>query len=261
MRLTILGSGSPRPDPQRSQPAALLEIGGEHVLVDCGDGTMRRLVEAGVDAASVTRVVLTHLHWDHVLGLPAFAWGSWGLGRPRLEVWGPAGTAELLRTTLQAPFAEQAAWVATLGWDAAGWDDVVVHEIGDGATVDVGGGRLRFGRVHHPPIEAYGVRAEHDGAVVTISGDTTACEELVALARDADLLLMDACAPASDHPLAGFHATPGDAGDVAARAGAGRLLLPHLLPGVDPEQVTGQACGRFAGRVEVARDLDAHDIP
>ena len=124
MRLTVLGSGSPRPDPQRSQPAALLTIGGEHVLVDCGDGTMRRLVEAGVDAASVTRVVLTHLHWDHVLGLPAFAWGSWGLGRRRLEVWGPAGAADLLRTTLQAPFAEQAAWVATLGWDPAGWDDV-----------------------------------------------------------------------------------------------------------------------------------------
>jgi ribonuclease BN (tRNA processing enzyme) len=261
MRLTVLGSGSPRPDPDRSQPAALLTIGGEQVLVDCGDGTMRRLVEAGVDAASVTRVVLTHLHWDHVLGLPAFAWGTWGLGRRRLEVWGPAGTGDLLRTTLQAPFADQAAWVATLGWDRAGWDDLEVHEVGDGATVDVGGGRLTFGRVHHPPIEAYGVRAEHAGAVVTISGDTTECDEVVALARDADLLLMDACAPASDHPLAGFHATPADAGSVAARAGAARVVLTHLLPDAVPEHVAGQACGRFAGVVEVAHDLHGHDVP
>jgi ribonuclease BN (tRNA processing enzyme) len=105
------------------------------------------------------------------------------------------------------------------------------------------------------------VRAEHDGAVVTISGDTTECDEVVALARDADLLLMDACAPASDHPLAGFHATPADAGSVAARARAARLILTHLLPQADPEHVAGQACGRFAGLVEVARDLNAHDVP
>jgi ribonuclease BN (tRNA processing enzyme) len=176
-------------------------------------------------------------------------------------VWGPAGTAELLRTTLQAPFADQAAWVTTLGWDPAGWHDIDVHEVGDGATIDVGGGRLTLGRVHHPPIEAYGVRAEHDGAVVTISGDTTECDEVVALARDADLLLMDACAPASDHPLAGLHATPADAGDVAARAGATRLVLTHLLPEADPRNVAGEAGGHFAGMVGAARDLDAYDVP
>ena len=260
MRLTVLGSGSPRPDPQRSQPAALLTIDGEHVLVDCGDGTMRRIVEAGIDPATVTRVVLTHLHWDHVLGLPAFAWGSWGLGRRRLEVWGPAGTAELLRATLQAPFAAQAAWVATLGWDPAGWDDVTVHEIGDGAVIDVAGGRLTVGRVHHPPIEAYGLRVEHDGAVLAISGDTTACDALVELARGADVLLMDACAPAAGHPLADFHATAADAGDVAARAAVGRLVLTHLLPDADAERVVGEACGRFAGVVEVARDLVVWDV-
>ncbi len=260
MRLTVLGSGSPRPDPERSQPAALLTLGADHVLVDCGDGTMRRLVEAGVDAASVTRVVLTHLHWDHVLGLPAFAWGSWGLGRRRLEVWGPSGTAELLRSTLQAPFAEQAAWVTTLGWDAAGWDDVEVHEIGDGATIRVGDASLTYGRVHHPPIEAYGLRVELGRSVVAISGDTTACDGLVELARDADVLLMDACAPAPDHPLAGFHATAADAGEVAARACAGTLVLTHLLPGADPAQLAADARRAFGGEVRVARDLDALDL-
>ena len=75
-------------------------------------------------------------------------------------MWGPAGTAELLRTTLPAPFADQAAWVTTLVIPA-GWDDLEIDEVGDGAIVEVGGGRLTFGRVHHPPIEAYGVRAEH----------------------------------------------------------------------------------------------------
>ena len=105
------------------------------------------------------------------------------------------------------------------------------------------------------------MRAEHDGAVVTISGDTTECDELIALARDADLLLMDACAPAPDHPLAGFHATPADAGSVATRAGAARLILTHLLPEADPEHVAGQACGRYAGVVAVAHDLDVHDVP
>ncbi len=259
MRLTVLGSGSPRPDPQRSQPAALLTIGDEHVLVDCGDGTMRRIVEAGIDAAAVTRVVLTHLHWDHVLGLPAFIWGSWGLGRRRLEIWGPVGTAELLRTMLQAPFADQAAWAATLGWDPAGWADVTVHQIADGTVVDVAGARLTCHRVHHPPIEAYGLRAEHDGAVIAISGDTTACDPLVELARDARVLLMDACAPATRHPLAGFHATPADAGRVAAQAGVGQLLMTHLLPSADPARMVAEAGELFRGVVRVARDLEVWD--
>ena len=260
MRLTVLGSGSPRPDPARSQPAALLTSGRDHVLVDCGDGTMHRLAEAGVDTPAVTRVVLTHLHWDHVLGLPAFVWGTWGLGRRSLEIWGPAGTQELLRTTVQAPFAEQAAWVATLGWDPAGWDGVEVHEVGDGATIRVGDASLTYGRVHHPPIEAYGIRVEDGRSVVAISGDTTACDGLVALARDADVLLMDACAPGAEHPLAGFHATAADAGEVAARAGARTLLLTHLLPDADTAQLVADARRGFGGEVRVARDLDAVDL-
>ena len=258
MRLTVLGSGSPRPDPARSQPAALLTSGRDHVLVDCGDGTMHRLAEAGVDATAVTRVVLTHLHWDHVLGLPAFVWGTWGLGRRSLEIWGPAGTQELLRTTVQAPFAEQAAWATTLGWDRAGWEDVAVHEIGDGTEIDVGAMRLTVGRVHHPPIEAYGVRVEDADAVVTVSGDTTACDGLVELARGADVLLMDACAPAADHPLAGFHATAADAGAVAAAARARTVVLTHLLPGADAYRLAAAAAGRFAGEIRVARDLDTY---
>lgn len=258
MQLRVLGSGSPRPDPFRSQPAALLSSGRDHVLVDCGDGTMRRLAETGVDAAAITRVVLTHLHWDHVLGLSAFIWGTWGLGRRRLQIWGPAGTAELLRTTVRAPFAEQAAWATTLGWDPAGWEDIVVHEIGDGAEIDAGAIHVTFGRVHHPPIEAYGVRAEDADTVVTVSGDTTACDGLVDLARGADVLLIDACAPGPDHPLAGFHATAADAGGVAAAARARTVVLTHLLPDMEPYRLAAAAAGRFAGAIRVARDLDIH---
>jgi ribonuclease BN (tRNA processing enzyme) len=260
VRLTVLGSGSPRPDVERSQPAALLTLGGEHVLVDCGDGTTRRLVEAGVDLAAVSRIVLTHLHWDHVLGLPAFVWGSWGLGRRRLEVWGPVGTGRLLRRTLQEPFAEQAAWVTTLGWDPAGWEGVVVHEVGEGAQLDVGGARLTWGRVHHPPMEAYGLRVEEDGAVLAISGDTTACAGLERLADGAGLLLMDACAPSAEHPLAGFHATPRDAGAVAARAGVGALVLTHVLPGTDAVRAVAQARASYDGDVRVARDLEVLEV-
>lgn len=62
------------------------------MLVDAGDGVVAQLLQAGVALATVDHVALTHLHWDHILGYPAFMWGSWTAGRDQLWTRGPAGT-------------------------------------------------------------------------------------------------------------------------------------------------------------------------
>jgi ribonuclease BN (tRNA processing enzyme) len=132
LRVTLLGTGSPTPTLDRHHPAALVQWGSTAMLVDAGDGVVTQLLAAGVALADVKHVALTHLHWDHVLGYPAFVWGSWCAGRSRLRVVGPAGTADMHRRLVEEPYREQAEWAIDLGFRRAGWDDVVVDDVGAG---------------------------------------------------------------------------------------------------------------------------------
>ena len=119
----------------------------------------------------------------------------------------------------------------------------------------------------HPPIEAYGLRIERGGEVLVLSGDTARCDELVALGRGADLLVVDACASPSGpygrsflDRLHGFHADGRDAGGVAAAVGAGRLVLTHLLPGSDPGRLVSDAAWACDGEVRVGEDLVSYAV-
>ena len=73
-RITLLGTGSPRPSLTRHHPAAFVQWGeGGHMLVDAGDGVVSQLLAAGIALESITQIALTHMHWDHILGYPALA--------------------------------------------------------------------------------------------------------------------------------------------------------------------------------------------
>ena len=80
-KVVLLGTGSPRPCLDRSQPAQLIEIAGQSFVIDCGDGVTGQLVRAGRDVAAVQQIFLTHLHWDHILGYAGLVWGGWSAGR------------------------------------------------------------------------------------------------------------------------------------------------------------------------------------
>ena len=96
LRITLLGTGSPSPSLTRHHPAALVQWGeGSQMLVDAGDGVVSQLLAAEVSLRDVEHVAITHLHWDHILGYPAFVWGSWTVGRSALQVIGPAGTVDM----------------------------------------------------------------------------------------------------------------------------------------------------------------------
>ena len=270
--VTLLGTGGPTPDLERAQPAAVVRCGDELTLVDCGDAAMTQLVRAGFDPARVTTLLFTHLHWDHVLGYPGFVWGSWSLQRRTLHVVGPPGTRALHDHLLREPFGPQAQWAQSIvGWDPAGWEAIDVEEVGHGHTLTLGGARVRFGTVVHPPMESYGIRFEYDGRSLVLSGDTARCTELVELSAGANVVVVDACASASapyDDPrgralldtLRGFHANARDAGDMAAAAGVDRLILTHLLPGAEPGRVAADARESFDGDVRVGADLQTYVV-
>jgi ribonuclease Z len=108
-QVVMLGTGTPLPDPDRSGPSTAIVVNGTGYIVDAGTGVVRRAAAArdkGVKALEPTNLriaFLTHLHADHTLGLPDLILTSWIMGRKEpLELYGPAGTREMVEHILQA---------------------------------------------------------------------------------------------------------------------------------------------------------------
>ena len=117
LRVTLLGSGSPSPSLSRCQPAALVEWGdGASALIDAGDGVVAQLMRSGVGLGTVEAVLLTHMHWDHILGYPSFVWGTWIAGRRRLRTFGPKGIADMHERLVESYYRDQAEWAIELGF-------------------------------------------------------------------------------------------------------------------------------------------------
>ncbi len=267
-RITLLGTGSPRPTLDRHHPAALVEWGESgYMLVDAGDGVVGQLLAAGVSLHQIYNVALTHMHWDHILGYPAFVWGSWNAGRQKLTVTGPLGTRDMHDQLVESYYREQAEWAIDLGFPRDGFDDINVRDVSVGWSEELDGCRVEAGPVYHPPMQALAFRFTYQGRSLVVTGDTAKCDELIEFCQDIDVLVIDACAiaPTDDLPparkriierLHEFHASPQDCIDIAAQANVGKVVLTHHLPGARPEF---DAVG-FAGEVIVGNDLDVIDI-
>lgn len=100
--LTFLGTSNAVPTAERSHPSIWLEWGPERILVDCGEGTQRQLKKADLNPCKLTKILLTHLHGDHVLGLPGLM-ETMGMSEyaQKLEIYGPKGTARHLHLLQQ----------------------------------------------------------------------------------------------------------------------------------------------------------------
>ncbi len=244
MKVTVIGSGVAVPSARRLAPALVVEAGGEKLLFDCGPDTLHGLLLAGLSHQEIDRIVISHFHPDHTLGLPHFLFASRYELRPRQkDLWlaGPPGLDGLLASFRTA----YPGWLEERGyrlevkilslpcWETEGW-------------------RLSAAAVNHNP-ESLAYRLENrSGRSVVYSGDTGESDSLVRLARGADLLIVESSFPADLVPPS--HLSPEAAGRLARRAGVGRVLLTHLYPpceGIDPAAL----CRReFEGEVSVAED-------
>jgi ribonuclease Z len=271
MKLILTGTGTPHPCLHRAGPSQVVEVGGDRLLFDCGEATLHRLMRADVPAHEIAHLFLTHLHLDHIVGLSGFVFGSWYLSRrgrfsqprPQLQVYGPTGTGHLF-ASLTAAYRDDIADRASKGLPMAGFFDQRVHPIAGGWTLQRPEYRITAAAVDHG-IEAYGYRLDYDGGSLVLSGDTTYSPAVVALARGADLLVHEAhiaeprpsdpvYAPVWDQ-IAAIHSTPEQAGRAAREAGVRRLILTHLKPDIDPDDVKRRAAREFAGEIVVAEDL------
>ena len=225
LRVTLLGTGRPKPQPGRTGPAAMVEAAGKYFVFDCGRCTLQRLEEAGVPMGDLRYLFLTHLHSDHIVGIPDFWLTPWifGRGDRPLHVWGPDGTSRMM-----SKLAEAFEFDIHLRRDVderldPGGVEVIAEDVEQGVVYEEEGLRITVFDVDHAPIKpAFGYRIDYKGRSAVLSGDTRYSENLIEFSRGVDLLVHEvAAAPAAElqrserlaHVI-GHHTSPEEAASV-----------------------------------------------
>jgi ribonuclease BN (tRNA processing enzyme) len=275
-RLILLGTGGgPRPRKASSASAQVIISNNSAYVIDCGNGVARQLVFADVPLPTLRHIFLTHQHSDHNADYGNLIWLAWAAGlRTRVDTWGPPPLKKM--TTL---FFEMNALDIAARIENEGRVPLVplvrVHELHDaGLVMQDENVRVTAALVQHPPVvPAFAYRFDAADRSIVISGDTVKSENLVKLARGADVLVHAVLyVPVLDRLVARVpnatalkasilanQTSVEDAGRVAEAAGVKTLVLSHFVPADDPE-VTDQmwieaARSHFRGSVIVGKDL------
>jgi ribonuclease BN (tRNA processing enzyme) len=275
-RLILLGTGGgPTPKANRSAPAQVIVVNGAAYVIDCGNGVARQMVLAGLKLTSLRGVFITHHHSDHDAdygNLLLLAWES-DLATC-VDTYGPPPLAEMTRLFLQMNDYDIRTRIADEGRPPLE-GLIAVHEIAAGGPVMADANvKVTAALVDHPPVRpAFAYRFDCPDRSIVISGDTRPSQNLVRLAKGADVLVhevmylpaLDAMIAAEpnaktlrEHLLAS-HTTTQEVGRIATAAGVKTLVLSHFVPGGFPfieDKVWFDAVRPFfSGNLIVGRDL------
>lgn len=263
IRVTLLGTGSPVASVDRWGPSILVEAGPEKLVFDAGRGSLVRLRQAGVPYNAVTGVFLTHLHSDHVVGLPDLWLSGWLLTRRTAptELWGPPGTRDMA-AHLEAAFAQDRADRVGGSTPEAG-GHLVAHEIAPGYVWDHNGVRVTTIEVDHSPMRpAYGYRIDYGGRSVVLSGDTRYSPTLVRAATGVDLLVHEVAATFQSPDSARreilrvwHHTNPPEAGNVFRQAHPKLAVYSHIVTQLPDSTLVRMTRATYAGPLVVGADL------
>jgi ribonuclease BN (tRNA processing enzyme) len=242
VRVTVIGCSGSFPGPDSPASCYLVEADGFAMLLDLGSGALGPL-QRHRGLYDIDAICLSHLHADHCLDLC----GYWVARtycpqgpKPKIPVYGPVGTAERMAKAYD------------LELDPGMTEAFDFHTL-CGGTREIGPFRVTTALLNHP-VPAYGFRVEHGGSTLAYSGDTGQADALVELARDADLFLCEASFLDQPDLPTDLHLTAREAGEHACRAGAGRLVLTHLVPWNESSRTLLEAeKSGFRGGIELAR--------
>jgi ribonuclease Z len=276
LTVTLLGTGNPRPSIERFGPAILVEAGGRKLLFDGGRGASTRLAQAGISLSSIDAVFLTHLHSDHVVGLPDLWLTGWLFGRTSpLRILGPEGTSEMaasLRKAFDFDVRTRRDRDERLPAEGA---EISARDIAEGVVWEEAGVRVTAFTVDHGPVKpALGYRVDFAGHSVVLSGDTRPSENLVKHARGADVLIHEVVAPDVERRRASsnfseeqvariiaHHTTPEQAGEIFTRVHPKLAVYSHIVPTpACAEDLIAPTRKTYSGPLEVGDDLMTIEI-
>ena len=249
MKVTVLGCSGTFPGPESGCSSYLVEHEGYRVMLDVGNGAVGAL-QRHVELFGVDAVVLSHLHADHCLDLVAYSYARRYAPRDvptePLPVYGPPGTPErLLRCYERWPDHDLATVYS-------------FHDVRPG-HLEIGPFSVELAPMAHP-VECNAIRLTAGGRSLTYSGDTGPTESLVRLAQGCDVALFEASWYEGDDNAPDVHLTGREAGEHAAKAQVGRLLLTHLTPWGSRERTLEEAEGVFPGDFDVVNDGQTYEI-
>jgi len=300
MRIIFLGTSASVPTVERSLPAIAIRREGELILFDCGEGTQRQMIRAKIGLNREMKVLITHMHGDHVLGLPGVLQTMSLYGRTRtLNVYGPPGVKAFLEAIVETVRFR-------LGFQ------ILVHEVGEGTVCEGEGYKIHAAWAEHTvPTLAYALvedprpgrfnpekAASHgvpegplwsrlqrgltvrleDGRVVkpedvlgpprsgrkiAYISDTRPSERLLRLAENADVLIHEATFSdeLAERAREDMHSTAGEAALFASKAGVRLLVLTHISARYTDPTILFQQARKVFPNVKVAEDLMSIDVP
>jgi len=244
-KVIILGTANSIPDRDHENTHLLVKSADRTVLVDCVGSPIVRLRQANIEPGSLTDLILTHIHPDHIYGVPLLLMDMWLLGRKdKLVIHGLGYTLDRVRGMMDL-----------YGWDQ--WPNffpVEFHPVPEEEMVPVIESedlRIFSSKVKHL-VPTIGVRFEFPGVnrAVAYSCDTEPCQEVVRLAANVDVLLHESTGASRGHTSAE------QAGEIAREAGARQLYLIHYRTDQgDPLSLVAEAQKTFPGQVVLARDF------
>jgi ribonuclease BN (tRNA processing enzyme) len=277
-QVVMLGTGTPRPDPNRSGPATAVVVDGTPYLIDFGPGVIRRVSAAyekgmaalGYGGANIKTVFLTHMHSDHTAGYPDLIFTPWVMGRREpLAVYGPKGIVAMTGHVLKA-------WQVDIDGRTGGLNQhnrtgykVEAHEIAPGVVYrDRHVTVTAFPARHEEMVDSFSYRFDTPDRSIVISGDTAPTQGLIDHSRGCDLLIHEAYSMlelSNARPTPEFrrrhHTSSVELAEIAGAVKPRLLVTYHraATPGespASPDVLLEEIQQTYKGKVVAAHDLD-----
>jgi ribonuclease Z len=247
VKITFLGTASAVPNQNHQNSHFIVESENRTLLIDCVGNPVSRLDQAGIDPLSIDDLILTHFHPDHVSATPLLLMDLWLMGRERpLNVFGLGTVIDRVKKMMDL-------------YDWQTWDGfypinfVELNDQDQNLFINQDGVKLWSVPVCHM-IPGIGLRMEFPEGSLVYSSDTGPCDQVINLARGADILIHESTGEGHGH------SSPAQAGQIAQKANVRTLYLIHYPPDCDLAAWVEQAKMNFSGAVFAAEDMMSIEI-
>lgn len=278
MKWVLLGTGNPLSGYSRSKAASALLVGDKTFLIDCGNGTLNRLIMAGIQHTRISHLFFTHHHADHNGGfIDLFSSGIFSREVPKrqkpLNVYGPTNTKEVIgkmRESLNTDFKTR----RSFDEDS---NRIIYNELNDGLIFNEDGIKVEIFTVDHGDFKpAVGYRFSFNDKVIVCSGDTAPCENIFKYSKNADILIHESYNTKWNDRVEeiygnsdtgrGFkgaeykHTSTLEAAKLAEDSNVKHLVLTHHIPSITPEPSLEKSYIEgmseiYSGKITMGRDL------